>query len=149
MEYRYCFIVALLITALSVSVSCFSQTKVYAYDYDESGNRIERQFIQLKSASIASDNNNTEQEIFEGTLDQRKIKIYPNPTAGNLKVEIPLNEEPKWATLQVYNLQGALIHDQLVTGETTLVNLNGQPSGMYIMRIFSGQSVSEWKIMKE
>jgi hypothetical protein len=145
---RSCFfLVGLLITVLTASLTGRAQTKVYAFDYDASGNRVERQFIQLKSASVAG--NNQQQEVFEGMLDQREIKIYPNPTKGNLKVEIPFSEEQQRVILQVYNVQGALNRDQLVTGETTLVDLNEQPSGLYIMRIFSGESVSEWKIMKE
>lgn len=137
----------LLVTAMAASVAGFAQTKVYAFEYDASGNRIERQLIQLKSTSVAGDNQ--QQEVFEGTLDKREIKIYPNPTKGNLVVEIPFNDEQPQLTLQVYSMRGTLISEQLATSETTIVDLNRQPAGMYILRIFSGQSVSEWKIVKE
>jgi YD repeat-containing protein len=147
MKSRYLLFAMLLVSALAASLAGFGQTKVFAYDYDASGNRIERQLIQLKSATMAGDNQG--QEVFEGTLDKRDIKIYPNPTKGSLQVEIPFSEEQQQVTLQVYNMQGALVSDQLVTNETTVVDLNRQPAGMYILRIFSGQSVSEWKIIKE
>jgi len=148
MKFRYCLIGVLLISALAASLTGFSQTKVYAFDYDASGNRIERQFITLKSAGIAP-GDSFEQEVFDGELGKREIKIYPNPTKGNLRVEIPLNEEQQRVTMQVYSIQGTLVSDQLVNSETTIVDLNRQPPGMYILRIFSGQSVSEWKIIKE
>ena len=150
MKSRFYFIAMLLGTALLTGISGFSQTKVFKYNYDASGNRIERQFITLKSARIASsDGNKLEKEVFEGLLGEGELKIYPNPTKGMLRVEIPLNVLEEQVFLRVYNMQGTLVADQLVSGETSFVDLGSRPSGLYIMKISSGMMVSEWKIVKE
>ena len=148
MKRKYYLIAILLVSALTTSIAGYAQTKDYYYDYDSSGNRIERGFIGLKSANIDSPGNH-EQEVFEGTLDQLEIKIYPNPTKGNLKVEIPLDGQNEQINLQVFDVNGSLINALVITNTTTLINLKDQPAGLYIMRILSGQSVSEWKILKE
>lgn len=150
MERKYCLMAMLLVAAWFAGLSGFAQTKVYEFDYDASGNRVERQLITLKSASLASSlGENPEQEVFEGILDEREIKIYPNPTKSLLRVEIPLHGQEQQVFLRAYNMQGALIADQVVTDETSRVDLSNRPPGMYILRISSGQSVSEWKIVKE
>lgn len=150
MNHKYCLIALLFIAAMTISLTGSGQTKVFEYNYDASGNRIERQLIQLKSATINSSNNETQkQEEFDAMLGEQEIKIYPNPTKGSLRVSIPIKEYQQNVILQVYSMQGALIIDRRVTGEMTVVDLNRHPSGIYILRISSGQSVSEWKIMKE
>ncbi|WP_372776638.1 T9SS type A sorting domain-containing protein [Mangrovibacterium sp.] len=150
MKHRYCLMTISLLAALSFSISSFSQTKVFGFGYDGSGNRIDRHLITLKSASLASAlGESQEQEVFEETLDNREIKIYPNPTKGLLRVEIPLQGNEKRVVLQVYNMQGALISDQVVSDEITQVDLYNHPPGMYLLRIASGEEVSQWKIVKE
>ena len=123
MKRRYGLLIVLLAAAWSVGISGFAQTKVYEFDYDASGNRIERQLITLKSASLASAlGENPEQEVFEGILDEREIRIYPNPTKGLLRIEIPLQGQEQQVFLRVYNMQGALIADQVVNDETSSYN---------------------------
>ncbi len=136
-------------TALLVTVSCFSQTKVYRYTYDNSGNRETRKYIQLKSAEIASTSSETQTlQEFEDLVSGQEIKIYPNPTQGMLNVEIPDLTETG-ARLVVFNSQGQLIKDIKVNSNLSDVNLSNHPSGMYILKIIIGQETSEWKILKD
>ncbi len=121
----------------------FAQTKVYRFTYDSSGNREKRQFIQLKSGQVTS-----EEYIYEDVVNQLEIKIYPNPTKGIINVKIPMDDE-KTMMLQLLNINGSLLQENFVTDELTIIDLSGKPSGLYILRIRGGDESSEWKILKE
>jgi hypothetical protein len=134
------------ISTMVILLACFvgsAQTKVYSFTYDGSGNREKRQFIQLKSGQISS-----EESLYEDVVNQHEIKIYPNPTKGILNVKIPLDDE-NVMTIQVLSLNGSLLQENIVTNEMTIIDLSNRPSGLYILRIRGGDDSSEWKILKE
>lgn len=144
-QYLYFSIVSLFLVLASLAGN--AQT-TYSFTYDASGNRLSR-IIPLKSAHIANqDTLANKQKTFEDLIGNRQVKIYPNPTKGLLKVEIPLTEEVT-ATIGVFTLQGALVTKQNVDGTFTEIDLNDQPTGMYILRISIGELSSEWKIIKD
>jgi hypothetical protein len=120
----------------------------FKFSYDSSGNRISRT-IPLKSAHIDSlDQLVSEPKTFDDLVGDRPIKIYPNPTKGMLKVEIPIADEVT-ARLNIYSSQSSLIKDLPVIGTFTEIDLSDQPAGMYILRIHIGDLFSEWKIIKD
>jgi hypothetical protein len=144
---HYVVAVLLLITASTTSLPGFAQTQ-YQYGYDSSGNRISRQVITLRSASDAA-SDNKEEAIYESTLGASELKIYPNPTKGTLIVAFSSAEQQDQIYLRIYNMKGVLISYQLSSESKTIIDLSAQPSGTYIMKISSGESVSEWKIIKQ
>jgi hypothetical protein len=143
---QYKIAVLLLMAVFATSLPAFSQTQ-YGYEYDLSGNRVSRHVILLRSAEAKDDQR--EEEIYTEILDSRKIRICPNPTKGTLIVEVPLKDQQDQVHLRIYDVKGVLISYQQITEEKTTVFLNDQPSGLYIMRISCGKTVSEWKIIKQ
>jgi YD repeat-containing protein len=120
----------------------------YTFTYDASGNRLSRT-ISLKNASISQNDTVVAiQKTFEDLIGNCEVKIYPNPTKGLLKVEIPFTEEIS-ATIGIFTLQGALVKKQDVKSTFTEIDLNKQPSGIFILRIGIGDLSSDWKIVKE
>jgi hypothetical protein len=134
---------------LAASLPALAQTKVFEYGYDASGNRTQREFIQLKSATVPGGAGLSEQqEILEDALDGHGIKIYPNPTKGKITVSISgLEKEP--ARVLVFSPQGRLIADKKFTGPENTVDLSAQPAGMYLMKIMVGELSTDWKIIKD
>jgi NMD protein affecting ribosome stability and mRNA decay len=147
-QFIYIFIASFFLV-LAGAVSGKAQTS-YEFTYDDSGNRVTRAIISLKSATIPGDTLVARQneKALEEQIGQRKIKIYPNPTKGQLKVEIPRTGEAP-ASLRIYSMQGALLQKMAVTDEFTELDLSSQPAGMYILRISIGEQTSEWKILKD
>jgi hypothetical protein len=141
--------VLLLVLTLAASLPALAQTKVFEYDYDASGNRERREFIQLKSATVPGGTGLSEQqEILEDALDGHEIKIYPNPTKGKITVSIAgLEKEP--ARVLVFSPQGRLIANKKFTGPENTVDLSAQPAGMYLMKIMVGELSTDWKIVKD
>lgn len=122
----------------------------FKYSYDDSGNREKRIYIgtETKSATIGNSMVRNEKEPLEETLGSNSIKIYPNPTKGMLKIEIP-DLQDNSARLMVFNNRGQLIKEIKVNSNLSTINLSSHPSGMYILKILIGQNSSEWKIIKD
>jgi hypothetical protein len=149
MKRRYYLQAVLLIVVLAASLPALAQTKVFEYDYDASGNRTQREFIQLKSATVPGGADLSEQqELLEDALEGHEIKIYPNPTKGKITVSISgLEKEP--ARVLVFSPQGRLIADKKFTGPENTVDLSAHPAGMYLMKIMVSELSADWKIVKD
>jgi hypothetical protein len=131
------------------------------YSYDKNGNRTGRNTIKLKAGSfvasardsaLAADAMNgqiTDPEIYQGAAGESFVKIYPNPTRGELKVEITDFDFAQKSAIYVYNTAGHLVAQKSPATDMNIINLLHQPNGMYIMKILLGDKTSEWKVIKE
>ena len=72
--------------------------------------------------------------------------LYPNPTSSRLYIK--LNNNLDNAVVEIYNIQEALMQQNRVSSSdnVSLVNL---ASGMYVVKIYSGNQVMFSKIAKE
>jgi hypothetical protein len=79
------------------------------------------------------------------------FKVYPNPTTGNLTLEISGNV-PASATvrIEIYSMQGErLLHEQYSGERKHELSLNGRPAGIYFIRVLSGGTSGSVKIIKQ
>lgn len=60
---------------------------------------------------------------------QKEARIYPNPTSGNLTIEAEA-----LVSVTVYNLVGQKVHEELVQGERSVINMKAFGSGMYLVK---------------
>lgn len=143
------FYITLLLTILIVAAALpgISQTKVFNFTYDSSGNRTERRLIQLKSSFIEDESLTEKQVILEDELYGHDIKIYPNPTKGRITINIS-GVENDAVHLLIYNAQGSLIKQMQFKGPASTVDLSQQPDGIYVLKILIGAFHTEWKIVK-
>ncbi len=151
MKPKYYFFLAVCFMLFVISLPSFGMSgdTTFVFTYDASGNRIERVIDLTKSAQItASSSSANEEKLFEAELSNLDIRIYPNPTKGVLKVEIPDIGDIK-PTLVVYNLQGKQLVHKTVSNQISTINLSVHPAGMYIMKIVNGQESLDWKIIKD
>lgn len=148
-KYYFLSVVCFMLFVISVPSFGMSGDTTFVFSYDASGNRTERVIDLTKSAEItASSSTANEEKLFEAELVNLDIRIYPNPTKGVLKVEIPGIGDIK-PTLVVYNLQGKQLVHKTVSNQISTINLSGHPAGMYIMKIVNGQESLDWKIIKD
>ena len=68
---------------LLATFPCLSSGQNVSYAYDEAGNRVKREIVLQTRAAEESTN-----ESYSEMLNDRDIRIYPNPTEGQLTVEI-------------------------------------------------------------
>jgi hypothetical protein len=120
-----------------------------SYGYDAAGNRILRviKFPALKSAP--ADDFGQDNPKFEEKLGNQQILIYPNPTSGNVTIEIKGGEADVKTSVNLFDLYGKLLVSKTTMDTSIPVDLTGYPSGAYILKISVGDKVSDWKILKE
>ncbi len=129
----------LLFTSLSTGY-LYGQNK-FTYAYDGDGNRIERQILMTRSATAPS-------EFFQEEISEQSVKIYPNPTKGNLVVELS-GSEIKKGSVSIFNMSGRKIIQQQISNSRVTLDLSNYPAGVYLLKIYVDENSTTWKVIKE
>ncbi len=74
------------------------------------------------------------------------INVYPNPTKGDLVIELTNKTN---STIQVLDVTGRMIVEKNTSNERTELNISGLSNGIYYVRILSNNTVEVRKIIKE
>lgn len=79
-----------------------------------------------------------------------KFKVYPNPNPGIFYVECPGERVNIDSRIDIYSMKGERIFtSELREGITHKVSIEGRPTGIYILRIISGDQVQTFRIVKQ
>lgn len=83
-------------------------------------------------------------------VDRGSLRIYPNPVQEEAAVLFPTTLAGRQGRLQIWNLQGQLVHTQEMqaTIEPVRLALSTFSSGMYLLQFNTDDSVVTGKIMK-
>ena len=144
------YLLVCLLAAVLFSEIAQGQT-TYEFTYDASGSRLPRAVIQMKSATIPTDSLEAKQakKPLDDSVGPQKTRIYPNPTKGLLRIDLPELRE-QLATIRLYDSNGKLIIQQSAVELNNELNLAAYPTGIYILTIQIGEiDRKEWKIIKE
>ncbi len=88
------------------------------------------------------------------TVDDFKLKVFPNPTSGKVQVSIALNKERNAMTafdVELVGLDGKIcFKDQVEFSQqySLELDINEQPSGFYLLRISNDQVLFLERIVK-
>lgn len=115
------------------------------YSYDASGNRVAREIVLSRQAE---DSKEPKAQPYEERLSTRQVKIYPNPTKGNLKIEISDFTDCS-GELYLYNTAGILLTQETVVSGFGVIDISNETNGLYILKIVVNNEVSTWRIIKE
>ncbi|MBO0359979.1 S8 family serine peptidase [Hymenobacter sp. BT186] len=90
---------------------------------------------QLQAAASAAQVRYSPQQALNtrSALAAGAWQLYPNPTTGQIRVEVPASFGSR--QLEVLSPLGQVVKQQAFLGSTSEVNLQGLPAGMYIVRI--------------
>ncbi len=120
------------------------------YTYDNSGNRIKRELVTatISSESVAIDS--LDESPIEDYWEDREIKLYPNPTKGNLIVGIYGGDEDDLYSYKIFNSNGKILKskENFSIGEYTL-DLESYSAGLYFLVLQCDGSKKTYKIIKE
>ncbi|MFV0377412.1 MAG: T9SS type A sorting domain-containing protein [Mangrovibacterium sp.] len=142
-------ILSLLLVALALAAPAAlqAQSKV-RFEYDGSGNRKLRTITLSTSPTMASKSQMLEPEELKTELGDQEIRIYPNPTKGLLRIDIP-NLDGTNITLDIFDSHGRLLIRKDAQAIGNQLDLSAYPSGMYLLLIRTENDKQEWKIIKE
>ncbi|MFZ4520490.1 MAG: T9SS type A sorting domain-containing protein [Bacteroidales bacterium] len=77
------------------------------------------------------------------------LKVYPNPTTGVFIIELSEVSEKTVVNVEIYGMRGEnLFNDQYKGEKQHQVSLEGRPSGIYYIRVKSGNVSESVKILK-
>jgi hypothetical protein len=91
-----------------------------------------------------------EASIANFTDGNQRMKLFPNPTSGELNIQLTTDsEEP--AYVQVYSLDAKLVSERQVVNTTnngiTTINLSHLPQGIYYVELVQGEQVLRERIV--
>jgi hypothetical protein len=78
---------------------------------------------------------------------QANITIYPVPVTDELVISVP--NQPNNVRYSIYNLSGMELLAAQLTGSVTKVNMSGFKPGVYVFKIYSGNTCVTRKIIKQ
>ena len=113
------------------------------------GNRIKREIVISASRAMAKKQSFESQDFYSERLREHSVKIYPNPTQGNLRVSISGLGNSDKCHLGVYSIQGTQILAFDVNSDNANVDISNQPNGVYLLQITINGKSTTWKIIKK
>lgn len=140
-----------------INMNVFSQTFV-RYDYDDAGNRIQRQVITIPPKLSPQD---SLQYVLEHpgidnnmigageNLGDCKVTIYPNPTGGMFTLEINGSFDSNSSLLTLYSLTGVEINFWKNLVKSNRIDISTYPAGNYILKLSLNGLATSWKLIKE
>lgn len=142
-----------------IGQSIFAQSSLpRIYEYDDSGNRVLRKVLELKSLEtdtndniIADDISYTQEnmpkreEVFEEQIGDVSIRTFPNPTQGALTLQCDASVS---ATYEVLSQSGQLLQNGRIVSNTSHINISHLPCGVYLLRLNMKDKSETWKIIK-
>jgi len=72
--------------------------------------------------------------VINSLSNDSEVQIYPNPTKGLVQLRFK-NIPIPGSRITVYDLTGKIIYKSLVVNKTESLNLNGNPIGLYFIKI--------------
>lgn len=134
----------LLFSLLSCSLGISAQTKI-SYSYDAAGNRVKREIVMVKTQNQAKQTSAS----YSDMVAERQIKISPNPTKGNLRIEVIDGASFEKGEVEVYSLDGIKFISAPIFNKVAMVDICQGANGIYILRVSIDGSITSWKIIKE
>ena len=138
-----------LVVILALMFTCAQGQEIGAtYTYDANGNRAGTLVVHLDNKELAAP------VVDSITVENRAlpVAVYPNPTAGVLKVLIPDSPElgdARGIKLAVHNMQGCIVIQKEEAGNEAYLSLYEQPEGVYLLTIEAYGKTSSFKIVKQ
>lgn len=125
---------------------CENAEDVIEFTYDLSGNRIRKEILLTTTRSVES--LEEPQQFLDEVADQTII-IYPNPTRGQLMVEIANQSDIISGSLTILSLNGKMILNKAVNQNQINLDISNEPAGTYVLHININGKTSTWKIIKQ
>lgn len=136
----------LLLLCFMYSFVLLGQNKV-SYAYDAAGNRVKREIVLATKSMVLSDEDKS--AFFTEEVAKRDIKIYPNPTYGQLVVEISDIDGVKSGTIIIVNINGQQVLKKKIDSTYIDLDISNKQTGIYILIVEIDGEKTTWKIIKK
>lgn len=76
------------------------------------------------------------------------LQLYPNPTNGS-RVEVTVNSALAGSKMKVYDANGRLLKEIVLTNEKCALNISNMEAGVYMVKVENGAKIIQRKFVKE
>ncbi len=123
-----------------------TQYRAIGFGYDPAGNRTSRTMIIQENKSAY----NNDLDMPEDGLDWNKLglRLYPNPTQGELRFEFENYPEDAKVHYVLYDLNGKMLLNEEMLNTSTFLDLGNYPDGNYILKLIIGKDAKTYQIIK-
>ncbi len=133
-----------------LSGNCLFSQNTIVFGYDDNGNRTSRVLSASKSRKVEFPLTESQfkEELSEEHESPVSLNIYPNPTAGILRIDIETGTTYNVSEYHIYDLNGnKMLTGNIYPGSSEL-DVSSLKNGLYVLRIILGDMVYDWKIIK-
>ncbi|MBR5159160.1 MAG: T9SS type A sorting domain-containing protein [Bacteroidaceae bacterium] len=116
--------------------------------YDAAGNRLTSEKVIIFTRGSVN-GNAPEEKMYQDSLASTRITIYPNPTEGDLKIDIAGVSDFESSGLILYDMAGKVVKNITQLSESNELDITDYANGMYIMVIKINEESTTWKIVKK
>jgi hypothetical protein len=74
-----------------------------------------------------------------------EVEIYPNPTQGSFRISVSSEDQPY--SIEIADLEGKLVYKGSGNPDNPVTEISGLSKGVYVVRIFTGSSVTLRKMV--
>jgi hypothetical protein len=142
---------------IQVLIFCAFSTPMWAqyahqYRYDESGNRVRREYkyiFFLQGEPVAAMTVQKKDSLKTGASSEFSVyKVYPNPNNGQFQVSTDNFKEGAW--LELVDMSGRQIHKQQIVEAVTKVDITNAGFGSFVLICRDKTQVfGRWKVVTQ
>lgn len=77
------------------------------------------------------------------------IRVYPNPTDGELNISLLTDIDESGVHIEIYNLNGSLMYSEKFYSDNCHLDLKNYNNGLYLLRIIYNNKSKLFKILKQ
>ncbi len=97
---------------------------------------------------VTESDSKSDQSKGKSNYDFDKIKIYPNPTDGNIYFSLP--DEDGIRKIEILNMDGRVVHVcKNMDSFSQKINISDKGEGVYFIKVYSENSYRVYKIVKK
>jgi len=84
--------------------------------------------------------------IEESAFGGENVSVYPNPSTGMFSIVAPSLKGEK-SSIEIYNVLGEKVFQSIINNQSSIINLENQPNGIYFLSIKTEQGIVNKKII--
>ena len=101
--------------------------------------------VSVCDSSLAQGNEVADSGVVAITLN---ISVYPNPFTSQINISYKKAVENLNSAAKLYDMTGKLLITQAIQKQTTIINVNALPQGIYILKVEGNNASQVFKLIK-
>lgn len=132
-----------------IAVDNIAQTRNVQFVYDNAGNRVGRAIVLASAPKTRGEvGDSINSEIYTDNFAEYHLHVYPNPTHGELRIELQGLPQNESFHLLISNTSSMIVFERNCVNNPTVVDMTDSPIGIYIMRIQYKSYIKDYKIIR-